>query len=100
MAIRYRSGFDMAEISRPAAARATQAAEWSVILARKAARGPAHRLLYQAVRAAEKGGLPNRTTSVAWRRTMFLTTTRRPFESFQTLRRLNNVLDEAFGTPA
>jgi HSP20 family protein len=29
---------------------------------------------------------------------MFLTTTRRPFESFQTLRRLNNVLDEAFGT--
>jgi hypothetical protein len=31
---------------------------------------------------------------------MFLTTTRRSFESFQTLRRLNNVLDEAFGTPA
>ena len=29
---------------------------------------------------------------------MFLTTTRRPFESFQTLRRLNNVLDEAFGS--
>jgi HSP20 family protein len=29
---------------------------------------------------------------------MFLTTTRRPFENFQTLRRLNNVLDEAFGT--
>jgi HSP20 family protein len=28
---------------------------------------------------------------------MFLTTTRRPFESFQTLRRLNNALDEAFG---
>jgi HSP20 family protein len=28
---------------------------------------------------------------------MFLTTTRRPLESFQTLRRLNNVLDEAFG---
>ena len=29
---------------------------------------------------------------------MFLTTTRRPFESFQTLRRLNSALDEAFGT--
>lgn len=29
---------------------------------------------------------------------MFLTTNRRPFENFQTLRRLNNVLDEAFGT--
>ena len=29
---------------------------------------------------------------------MFLTTTRRPLESFQTLRRLNNVLDEAFST--
>jgi HSP20 family protein len=29
---------------------------------------------------------------------MFLTTTRRPFESFQTLRRLNNVLDDAFST--
>ena len=28
---------------------------------------------------------------------MFLTTTRRPFEGFQNLRRLNNVLDEAFG---
>jgi HSP20 family protein len=28
---------------------------------------------------------------------MFLTTTRRPLESFQILRRLNNVLDEAFG---
>jgi HSP20 family protein len=28
---------------------------------------------------------------------MFLTSTRRPFESFQTLRRLNNALDEAFG---
>jgi len=28
---------------------------------------------------------------------MFLTSTRRPYESFQTLRRLNNVLDEAFG---
>ncbi|HEY7479963.1 MAG TPA: Hsp20/alpha crystallin family protein [Gemmatimonadales bacterium] len=28
---------------------------------------------------------------------MFLTTTRRPLENFQTLRRLNNVLDEAFG---
>ncbi len=27
---------------------------------------------------------------------MFLTTTRRPFEGFQTLRRLSNVLDEAF----
>ena len=27
---------------------------------------------------------------------MFLTTQRRPFESFQTLRRLSNVLDEAF----
>ena len=27
---------------------------------------------------------------------MFLTTTRRPFEGFQNLRRLNNVLDEAF----
>jgi HSP20 family protein len=27
---------------------------------------------------------------------MFLTTTRRPFESFQTLRQLSNVLDEAF----
>jgi len=27
---------------------------------------------------------------------MFLTTTRRPLESFQTLRRLSNVLDEAF----
>lgn len=29
---------------------------------------------------------------------MFLTTSRRPQESFQTLRRLNNALDEAFGT--
>ncbi|MBA3893738.1 MAG: Hsp20/alpha crystallin family protein [Gemmatimonadales bacterium] len=29
---------------------------------------------------------------------MFVTTTRRPHESFQTLRRLNNMLDEAFGT--
>jgi len=29
---------------------------------------------------------------------MFLTTTRRPLESFQTLRRLNSALDEAFGT--
>jgi len=29
---------------------------------------------------------------------MFLTTTRRPFESFQSLRRLNSVLDEAFST--
>jgi HSP20 family protein len=29
---------------------------------------------------------------------MFLTTTRRPLENFQTLRRLNNVLDEAFGS--
>jgi HSP20 family protein len=29
---------------------------------------------------------------------MFLTTTRRPFESFQTLRRLNTALDEAFNT--
>jgi HSP20 family protein len=29
---------------------------------------------------------------------MFLTTNRRPFESFQTLRRLNNALDEAFGS--
>jgi HSP20 family protein len=29
---------------------------------------------------------------------MFLTTTRRPFENFQTLRRLNNALDEAFST--
>jgi len=29
---------------------------------------------------------------------MFLTTTRRPFEGFQGLRRLNNVLDEAFST--
>jgi HSP20 family protein len=28
---------------------------------------------------------------------MFLTTTRRPYEGLQTLRRLNNVLDEAFG---
>ena len=28
---------------------------------------------------------------------MYLTTTRRPFESFQSLRRLSNVLDEAFG---
>ncbi len=28
---------------------------------------------------------------------MFLTTTRRPNEGLQTLRRLNNVLDEAFG---
>ncbi len=29
---------------------------------------------------------------------MFLTTSRRPLESFQTLRRLNNALDEAFNT--
>jgi HSP20 family protein len=29
---------------------------------------------------------------------MFLQTTRRPFDSFQNLRRLNSVLDEAFGT--
>jgi HSP20 family protein len=29
---------------------------------------------------------------------MALMTTRRPFENFQTLRRLNNVLDEAFGS--
>jgi HSP20 family protein len=29
---------------------------------------------------------------------MFLTTTRRPLENFHTLRRLNNVLDEAFNT--
>ena len=29
---------------------------------------------------------------------MFLTTTRRPFEGFHTLRRLNNALDEAFGS--
>jgi HSP20 family protein len=28
---------------------------------------------------------------------MFLTTTRRPFESFNSLRRLNSALDEAFG---
>ncbi len=28
---------------------------------------------------------------------MFLTTTRRPFDGFQTLRRLNSALDEAFG---
>jgi HSP20 family protein len=28
---------------------------------------------------------------------MFLTTTRRPYESFHTLRRLNTMLDEAFG---
>jgi HSP20 family protein len=28
---------------------------------------------------------------------MFLQTTRRPFDSFQNLRRLNSVLDEAFG---
>ena len=28
---------------------------------------------------------------------MFLTTTRRPFEGFHSLRRLNNALDEAFG---
>ena len=28
---------------------------------------------------------------------MTLTITRRPFEGFHTLRRLNNVLDEAFG---
>ena len=29
---------------------------------------------------------------------MFLTTTRRPLENFQSLRRLNSVLDEAFST--
>ena len=29
---------------------------------------------------------------------MFLTTTRRPFDGFQTLRRLNSALDEAFGS--
>jgi HSP20 family protein len=29
---------------------------------------------------------------------MFLTTTRRPFENFQNLRRLNSALDEAFGS--
>jgi len=29
---------------------------------------------------------------------MFLTTSRRPFEAFQSLRRLNSALDEAFGS--
>src|SRR3989337_2517664 len=70
----------------------------SVILARNATLGQAHRLHYRPVRAAMDGGLRDPTNFLSRGGTMFLMTNRRPFESFQTLRRLGNVLDEAFGT--
>jgi HSP20 family protein len=73
-------------------------AEMSVILAKKATEKRARRLQYGPPPAAARGGLQNHTTPEHWRRTMFLQTTRRPLEGFQTLRRLNNVLDEAFAT--